>query len=190
MKRGAKIIAWFGEVTKNDITLAGGKGANLGEMVRAGIPVPNGFIVTSGAYFKFLEASNLSDDIQQQLDALDVNDSKKLQEVSSLIKNKISGAPMPNDMIKQIQTAYHELGEGLVAVRSSATAEDLPDASFAGQQRTFLNVRGKDNVLKAIQDCWASLFEPRAIFYRHQHSFDHLKVGIAVPVQTDRKSVV
>jgi pyruvate,water dikinase len=184
MKRGTKIIAWFGEVTKNDITLAGGKGANLGEMVRAGIPVPNGFIVTSDAYFKFLEASNLSDDIQQQLDTLDVNDSKKLQEVSSLIKNKISGAPMPNAMIRQIQTAYRELGEGLVAVRSSATAEDLPDASFAGQQRTFLNVRGNDNVLKAIQDCWASLFEPRAIFYRHQHSFDHLKVGIAVPVQT------
>ncbi len=183
MKQSSKIIVWFGEVTKDDIALAGGKGANLGEMVRAGIPVPGGFIVTAEAYSKFIEGTGIASEIKRFLDALDVNDSKELQKVSGLIKERISDLPMPADMVRQIHAAYHKLGEGLVAVRSSATAEDLPDASFAGQQRTFLNVIGKSNVVTAIQSCWASLFEARAIFYRHQHGFDHLKVGIAVPVQ-------
>jgi pyruvate,water dikinase len=183
MKQGTKIIAWFNEVTKEDIALAGGKGANLGEMVHAGISVPEGFIVTSEAYFRFIEAAKIAHEIQHYLNKLDVNNSQNLQETSNLIKGKILNSPMPADMASQIQAAYRKLGEGLVAVRSSATAEDLPDASFAGQQRTFLNVKGKENVVTAVQRCWASLFEPRAIFYRHQYGFDHLKVGIAVPVQ-------
>ncbi len=183
MKHGTKVIAWFDEVTKNDIPLAGGKGANLGEMVHARIPVPPGFIVTSNAYFKFLEVSKLIDEIRQYLGDLDVNDSKKLQEVSNLIKNRISSLPIPADIASKIRSAYRKLGGGLVAVRSSATAEDLPEASFAGQQRTFLNVQGEDEVVAAVQGCWASLFEPRAIFYRQHHGFDHFKVGIAVPVQ-------
>ena len=190
MKQGIKVVAWFDEVTKGDVPLVGGKGANLGEMFHAGIPVPGGFIVTADAYFKFLEAAKLVDKIPQYLENLDVNDSKELQEVSKLIKSKICNSSVPADMIDEIKRAYRKLGGGLVAVRSSATAEDLPEASFAGQQSTFLNVQGEDEVTAAIQACWASLFEPRAIFYRHEHGFDHLKVGIAVPVQTMVQSEV
>lgn len=190
MKQGIKIVAWFDEVTKADIPLVGGKGANLGEMFHAGIPVPGGFIVTADAYFKFLEVAKLVDKIPQYLENLDVNDSEELQEVSKLIKSKISNSSVPADMIDEIKRAYRKLGGGPVAVRSSATAEDLPEASFAGQQSTFLNVQGEDEVTAAIQACWASLFEPRAIFYRHEHGFDHLKVGIAVPVQTMVQSEV
>jgi len=183
MKQGTKNVVWFDEVTKGDISLVGGKGANLGEMVHARIPVPPGFIVTADAYFKFLEASNITDEIRRYLKDLDVNDSKKLQEVASLVKDKISSVPMLPDVVKEIKSAYLKLGGGLVAVRSSATAEDLPEASFAGQQRTFLNIQGEDEVVTAIQGCWSSLFEARAIFYRQQNGFDHFKVGIAVPVQ-------
>ncbi|MBN2463516.1 MAG: phosphoenolpyruvate synthase [Dehalococcoidia bacterium] len=183
MKQGTKAILWFNEVTKGDIAIVGGKGANLGEMVHAGIPVPPGFIVTADAYFKFLKASNLTDEIRRHLKDLDVNDSKKLQEVAGLIKDKISSAPMLPDMVQEIKDAYRKLGGGLVAVRSSATAEDLPEASFAGQQSTFLNIQGENEVVTAIQGCWSSLFEPRAIFYRQQQGFDHFRVGIAVPVQ-------
>jgi len=183
MKQGTKVIVWFDEVTKDDIPLVGGKGANLGEMVHARIPVPPGFIVTADTYFKFLKTSKITDEIRRYLEDLNVNDSRKLQEVSSLIKDRISSVPMPPDIVKEIKDAYRKLGQGLVAVRSSATAEDLPEASFAGQQRTFLNIQGEDAVVAAIQGCWSSLFEPRAIFYRQQHGFDHFKVGIAVPVQ-------
>jgi len=183
MKQGTKAILWFDEVNKGDIPIVGGKGANLGEMVHAGIPVPPGFIVTAGAYFKFLKASNLTDKISRYLEDLDVNDSKKLQEVAGLIKDKISSVPMLPDIVQEIKDAYRKLGGGLVAVRSSATAEDLPEASFAGQQSTFLNIQGENEVVTAIQGCWSSLFEPRAIFYRQQQGFDHFRVGIAVPVQ-------
>lgn len=183
MQQETRTIVWFDEVTKVDIPLVGGKGANLGEMVHAQIPVPPGFIVTASAYFKFLNGAGLTDEVRHDLEGLNVNDSKRLQEVSSVIKDRISSAPMPPDMVKEMKDAYRKLGRGLVAVRSSATAEDLPEASFAGQQRTFLNVQGEDEVVAAIQGCWSSLFEPRAIFYREEHGFDHLKVGIAVPVQ-------
>jgi pyruvate,water dikinase len=183
MQQGTKNIVWFDDVTKVDIPLVGGKGANLGEMVHSQIPVPSGFIVTADAYFKFLHGANLTDEIRRHLENLNVNDSRKLQEVSDLIKDKISSAPMLPDMVKEIKEAYRKLGQGLVAVRSSATAEDLPEASFAGQQRTFLNIQGEDDVVAAIQGCWGSLFEPRAIFYRQENGFDHFKVGIAVPVQ-------
>ena len=183
MKQETKIIAWFDEVTKDDIPLVGGKGANLGEMVHARIPVPPGFIVTADAYFKFLKTSKFTDEIRRYLEDLDINDSKKLQEVSGLIKDIIYSIPMPPDMVKEIKDAYRKLGQGLVAVRSSATAEDLPEASFAGQQSTFLNIQGEDEVVAAVQGCWSSLFEPRAIFYRQEHGFDHFRVGIAVPVQ-------
>jgi len=183
VKQKLKVITWFNEVTKNDIPLVGGKGANLGEMVHARLPVPQGFIVTADAYFKFLETTGLIDEIRRHLEALDIDDNKKLQEKSDLIKNRISSSPMPSDIASEIKRAYRKLGEGLVAVRSSATAEDLPEASFAGQQSTFLNVQGENEVIAAVQGCWASLFEPRAIFYRHQQGFDRFKVGIAVPVQ-------
>ena len=183
MHKGRKAIVWFDEVTKDDIPVVGGKGANLGEMTSAQIPVPPGFIVTAGAYYDFLQRSKITDKIGTLLKPLDPGNSKQLQQISAKIKQVILGSAMPPDLAKEIRQAYIKLGRGLVAVRSSATAEDLPEASFAGQQSTFLNVQGEDNVVAAVQKCWASLFEPRAIYYRAQQGFDHLKVGIAVPVQ-------
>jgi pyruvate, water dikinase len=183
MKRRIKVIAWFEDVNKNDIGLVGGKGANLGELTQAKIPVPPGFIVTSEAYFDFIRSTKLEEFISHYLKDLDVNDSNALTEVAEQIKAKINSSTMPDFIVDEIKTAYAKLGNISVAVRSSATAEDLPEASFAGQQRTFLNVKGESDVVKAVQGCWASLFEPRAIFYRAEHNFDHLKVGIAVPVQ-------
>ena len=183
MHQGQKAIVWFNEVTKKDVPTVGGKGANLGEMTNANIPVPPGFIVTADAYFDFLEKSKLMDKIRRLLQPLDPGNSKQLQQIATQVKQLILDAAMPAELAKEIQQAYIEMGRGLVAVRSSATAEDLPEASFAGQQRTFLNVQGGKEVVAAVQGCWASLFEPRAIFYRHHQGFDHFKVGIAVPVQ-------
>jgi pyruvate,water dikinase len=183
MQESRKAVVWFGEVTKKDVALVGGKGANLGEMTNARIPVPPGFIVTSGAYYDFLRQTKLIGKIRQLLAPLDVNDSRKLQEVAARVRKIISDAPMPPEIAKHIKEAYIKMGRGLVAVRSSATAEDLPDASFAGQQRTFLNIEGEDEVVAAVQGCWASLFEARAVFYRAQQKYDHFKLGIAVPVQ-------
>ncbi len=183
MDKDQKMIVWFDEVGKADLGLAGGKGANLGELTRSGIPVPPGFIVTADAYFDFLTKSGRIEDIRSLLDIIDPNNNKQLQETAEKIQQIIRKSPMPADIIEGIKQHYAKIGRGMVAVRSSATAEDLPEASFAGQQRTFLNVHGQDEVVAAVQDCWASLFEARAIFYRIHHGFDHLKIGIAVPVQ-------
>jgi pyruvate,water dikinase len=183
MSEGGKTIVWFNEVTKDDVPLVGGKGANLGEMTGAQIPVPPGFIVTANAYFDFIKESKLIDKIRNLLEPLDPSDSRQLQQIADQTKQLILNATMPPKLASEIKQAYIKMGRGLVAVRSSATAEDLPTASFAGQQRTFLNVQGEEEVVAAVQGCWASLFEPRAIFYRQQQGFDHFKVGIAVPVQ-------
>ena len=189
MPKGQKAVVWFNEVTKKDIAIVGGKGANLGEMTNADIPVPPGFIVTSYAYFDFLKQTNLVDKIHELLDPIDVNDSKQLQQIAAQVRELISNATMPPEIAREIEKAYIKMDRGMVAVRSSATAEDLPEASFAGQQRTFLNVQGEKEVVEAVQGCWASLFEARAIFYREQHGFEHFKVGIAVPVQRMVQSV-
>jgi len=178
-----KLVAWFNEVDKDDVGLVGGKGANLGELTKAGIPVPSGFVLTSHAYFSFLDQSGLRREIQSRLSSLDVNDSGQLQRVAAEIRDLIAGSPMPSETASLIMRCYREMGGGPVAVRSSATAEDLAEASFAGQQSTYLNVSGEEEVVRAVQACWASLFEARAIFYRVQGGFDHLKVGIAVVVQ-------
>lgn len=181
-----KLIVWFHEVGKNDVGLVGGKGANLGEMTRAGIPVPPGFIVTAESWYHFIDETGLRNEIKSQLKGLDVNDSKRLQKVSEEIKWLITSTKTPKYLEEKIKQYYKQLSSGtnmLVAVRSSATAEDLPDASFAGQQATFLNVQGEAEVARAVKKCWASLFEARAIFYREEQKFDHFKVGIAVPVQ-------
>jgi pyruvate,water dikinase len=183
MRTGLKAIVWFNEVTKNDIPLVGGKGANLGEMTNAGIPVPPGFIVTADAYRAFLVEAGITEKIRHLLAPLDANDSKQLQDISAKVKETIIRARMPAQIAAAIRKSYASMENGLVAVRSSATAEDLPDASFAGQQATFLNVTGGNNVVEAVQKCWASLFEARAIFYRIENKFDHFQVGIAVPVQ-------
>jgi len=178
-----KSVVWFSEVGRDDIGLVGGKGANLGELVRASIPVPPGFIVTADTYFHFIHQNALEPVIKKLLFNLNVQDSKALQDRAAQIRDRITQAPMPAHIAAEIKQAYRELGGGAVAVRSSATAEDLPEASFAGQQSTFLNVVGEDNVVLAVQACWASLFEGRAIFYREESGYDHLKVGLAVPVQ-------
>jgi pyruvate,water dikinase len=183
MEKDQKHIVWFDQVSKQDIPLVGGKGANLGEMTGAGIPVPQGFIVTAVAYFDFVKESGIQEKIRSLLEPVDVHDSRKLQESAEKVQDLIIKAKMPATIEEEIRQAYVKMGKGLVAVRSSATAEDLPEASFAGQQATFLNIEGEDNVVIAVQKCWASLFGARAIFYRAEQGFDHFKVGIAVPVQ-------
>jgi pyruvate,water dikinase len=183
-----KNILWFKELNRDSLLEAGGKGANLGEMYDAGFPIPNGFVTTSGAYFKHLDANNLREPISSILEGLDVNDSEELNKASAEIKRMIIEGQIPRDIHDDIVNAYKKLNEMAgrevyVAVRSSATAEDLPTASFAGQQSTYLNIFGEKEVVKAVKDCWASLFEPRAIFYRVQNNFEHMKVGLAAVVQ-------
>ncbi|HIQ10904.1 MAG TPA: phosphoenolpyruvate synthase [Pyrodictium sp.] len=188
-KMDEKLIAWIEEVSSKDTLLVGGKGANLGELASAGIPVPPGFIVTSLAFKKFLEESGLKDKIFSMLEKLDVNNTQELEETSKKIRELIMQTPMPEYIEKAIREAYRELSRRLglenplVAVRSSATAEDLPEASFAGQQETYLNVSGEDEVVEKVKACWASLYTARAIFYRVQHGISHEKALMAVVVQ-------
>ncbi len=181
-KRQASLL-WFSEVDSGDLALAGGKGSNLGEMTRRGAPVPPGFVVSVVSYQKFLTDNGLDARLSEILGGVDVYHSSNLVEVAAQAQQAILSAPMPAELAAEITRAYRELGEGPVAVRSSATAEDLPDASFAGQQRTYLNVEGIEQVLETVKGCWASLFEARAIFYRAEQNFNQLGVGIAVPVQ-------
>lgn len=184
-----EFIKFFEELRKDDVDVAGGKGANLGELTQAGIPVPPGFVVTSATYQKFIEETGIFDEIMEILNVLDVNQNRELQEAARKIKKIVIGARMPDDIRRIIIEAYnalcHRIGNDdvFVAIRSSATAEDLPEASFAGQQDTYLNIQGNDDVLKYVQKCWASLFGARAIFYREENNFDHDKVYIAVVVQ-------
>ncbi len=177
----------FKDISREDVALVGGKGANLGEMTRAGFPVPSGFCITAESYRQMVEYNKFDDDLRKQLDGLDVHDSDELTRRADKIKKIISRAEVPEEMARAIIEAYRKLKKGernpLVAVRSSATAEDLPEASFAGQQATFLNIQGEAGVLQAVRNAWASLFEPRAIFYRETNKFDHFKVYLAIPVQ-------
>ena len=179
----------FEELSKSDIGIAGGKGANLGELTQAGIPVPPGFVVTAQAYKYFMDEAGINDQVMEILDAIDINDTKALQAAAEEIKTIIIESPIPDDLVLFIREYYNELCHRVgeddtdVAIRSSATAEDLPEASFAGQQDTFLHVSGDDEVIEYIRKCWASLFEARAIFYREENDFEHSKVYIAVVVQ-------
>jgi len=172
-----------------DVDIAGGKGASLGEMWNAGLPVPPAFIVTAEAYRYFIRETKLDKKIREILKDVDVNNPEELNKKSEEIRKLILDAKMPKDLEIIIIESYNRLCEEsgeeevFVAVRSSATAEDLPDASFAGQQETYLNIKGAENVVKAVQKCFASLFTPRAIFYREQKGFDHFKVALAVVVQ-------
>lgn len=177
----------FARITREDVEIVGGKGANLGEMYRNGFPVPNGFCITAEAYREMIKFNKLEDDVRRILKDLNVEDANKLNKASKEVKKLIVRADIPVPMAKEIINAYLKLKPGirlpLVAVRSSATAEDLPEASFAGQQATFLNIMGEANVIQAVREAWASLFEPRAIYYRQTQGFDHFKVALAVPVQ-------
>ncbi|WP_288266664.1 phosphoenolpyruvate synthase [uncultured Methanobrevibacter sp.] len=179
----------FEELSKDDIGIAGGKGANLGELTQAGIPVPPGFVVTAQAYEYFMDEAGINDKVMSILEETDINDTKALQAAAEEIKKIIVESPIPDDLVMYIREYYNELCQRVgeedtdVAIRSSATAEDLPEASFAGQQDTFLHVSGDDEVIEFIRKCWASLFEARAIFYREENNFEHSKVYIAVVVQ-------
>ena len=185
------LVIWFENLRKTDIPSVGGKNANLGEMINVGIPVPPGFAITAYSYKKFIEKSGISEKIYEIIKETvkDLNDPKQYEEASKKIRELIEATPMPKDIGGAIRSAYEELCRKLglsdvfVAVRSSATAEDLPDASFAGQQETFLNVRGVRHLLENTVKCWSSLFTTRAIFYRTEKGFAHEKVFISVGVQ-------
>src|SRR6478609_5974808 len=179
-----------------DLGLAGGKNASLGEMVQhlaaAGVSVPDGFATTADAYRRFLAENGLADRINALLADLDVDDTRKLAQVGADIRREVEEQTFPADLERDIRDAYdrlvgeHEGADGAevsFAVRSSATAEDLPDASFAGQQETFLNIRGIDNMLVAVKRVFASLYNDRAISYRVHKGFDHANVALSAGVQ-------
>jgi pyruvate,water dikinase len=182
-----KDIMWFQECCKTDIDSVGGKNANLGEMIRAGIHVPPGFAVTVNAYKKVIPA--IQKDLDALLSQLRSDDNDALEKASGDIRALIERISMPDDVEKAIDEFYDSLASERgaddfpVAVRSSATAEDLPDASFAGQQDTFLWITGKENVKRSVVKCWSSLFTPRTITYRIKKNIAHDKVLISVGVQ-------
>ncbi|MEH2262188.1 phosphoenolpyruvate synthase [Nostoc sp.] len=186
------LILWFDEVGIADIPLVGGKNASLGEMIQQltpkGINVPNGFATTAYAYRHFIESAGLEAKLRKLFADLDVEDVKNLRERGKKARSLLIHTPFPVELREAIATAYHSLCERYhaetdVAVRSSATAEDLPDASFAGQQETYLNVVGVEGVLAACHKCFASIFTDRAISYRHTKGFDHFSIALAVGVQ-------
>ncbi len=188
----SKTVLWYSELGMNDVETVGGKNASLGEMIRnltaSGVSVPNGFATTAEAYREFLAYENLASRIQGMLDGLDIDDVRKLAETGRAIRDAVAAAPFPADLERDIRSHYEQLvsesgAKISVAVRSSATAEDLPDASFAGQQETFLNVQGIDNVLHAIKEVFASLYNDRAIAYRVHHGFEHAAVALSAGVQ-------
>ncbi len=188
-----KLVVWLNEVGMEDVELVGGKNASLGEMIKGlspmGIKIPMGYVVTAEAYRYFIEYNNLKEKIRETLKGLDPNDVFDLQKRGLTIREMIKGGQFPDDLRKQILDYYAQLSEMYgkhrvdVAVRSSATAEDLPDASFAGQQETYLNIKGDETLLSAIRNCFASLFTDRAISYRESFGFDHFSIGLAVGVQ-------
>ncbi len=171
----------FEDLTRDDVAIAGGKGANLGELLRAGIPVPPGFILTTTAYDSFVDQANLSAKLTASFVDLDIDDRDSLDRVATAAHVLITeAAPTCAD---QVLRAYAVLGEGLVAIRSSATAEDTAEASFARQQSTHLNIEGGARLLDAVRACWASLYTPQAISYRARAGIDQLSASMAVPVQ-------
>lgn len=191
--RASKNILWFKEITIKDVPLVGGKNASLGEMfsklTSKGISVPNGFAITASAYWSFLKFAKLEDKMKKELKGLDISDMKELSRVGKRIRDYILDSHLPKSLEQEILVEYRKLSELAktknisVAVRSSATAEDLPDASFAGQQETYLNVKGEADLLLAVKKCVASLFTDRAISYRETKGFEHMSVALSVTVQ-------
>jgi len=182
-----RLVVWLEDVRNSDIPIVGGKGASLGEMINAELPVPRGFVVTAQAFREFIEKTGIMERLFKTLE-VNVEDPKALDKASASAKKLIMDTPMPGNIEKAIRDYYATLckreGEEVyVAARSSATAEDLPEASFAGQQETFLNVKGADDLVRDVQKCWASLYGARAIYYRVEQKFPHEQVSIAVVVQ-------
>ena len=186
-----ELVLWFEDVRKEDIPVVGGKNSSLGEMISSGFPVPPGFAVTAYSYERYIDEKRIAEQIYKIIKdtVTNPNDPKQYDVASKKIRELMEKTPMPKDIENAIRTAYKDLNQRLklkdtfVAVRSSATAEDLPDASFAGQQETFLNIRGPDDLINRVIKCWSSLFTPRAIFYRTEKGFAHEKVFISVGVQ-------
>ncbi len=184
-----KTIVWANEVNKQSIPQVGGKGANLGEMLGANLPIPQAFIVTADAFDHFITTVDIKDEIIKILSEVKVDDEKSLTSASKAVRDVVRSAKIPWNLEVDIVGAYKKLSEmagdkeTFVAVRSSATAEDLPEASFAGQQETYLNVHTKEDLLDKVRECWGSLYTPRAIFYREKQGFKHEEVKLAVVVQ-------
>lgn len=179
-------VARFGEISRQQVSLGGGKGANLSELVRAGFPVPPGFIVCAPAFSAAIEGGGLRSQIDAIVAHTAYDQGESLAQASGAIKKLVRSLTLLPDLEAEIRAAYRELGQGQpvpVAVRSSATAEDLSDASFAGQQETFLFVMGEEDLLYHIKECWASLYNSRALFYRHRRGFSEDEVSMAVVVQ-------
>jgi len=213
-KKGIDFIKWFSELNKNSGNVAGGKGANLAEIYNLKVPVPPGFVVTAQAYDYFIKKAGIKEKIQELLKKINYEDTKQLEDITKQIRELIIKSKFPKDMEEEILESYENLdaknsnvqkGPAMdilktasepifVAVRSSATAEDLADASFAGQQDSFVNVKGNTDLLNKIRECFSSLFTARATFYRHKKGFEHLKVSLAVVVQemidSDKSGVI
>ena len=192
MDKTNAFILWFDQLGIEDVPLVGGKNASLGEMYRnlssLGVKIPNGFAVTSKAYWHFLETAGIKEKIHQILSDLDTRSIKNLREHGEKVRNTILSAELPDDLKQAIVEAYSHLEKQYnefvdVAVRSSATAEDLPDASFAGQQETYLNITGPESLVLACKKCIASLFTDRAISYRADKNFDHFSIALSIGVQ-------
>ena len=191
MNRETAYVLWFDELKREDVNLVGGKSSSLGELTSStNVPVPYGFATTAYGYREFMKETGLEDRIRQELDSLDdVENSALLREVCTKIRRMICQEEMPVALAEAIRKSYEELGEKVgekdpfVAVRSSATAEDLPDASFAGQQDTYLNVRGADTIIEKVKECYASTFTDRATYYRVKQGFDHMTVALSAAVQ-------
>lgn len=181
-KKMNKYIKNFEYTSKDDVSIAGGKGASLGEMIQNGIPVPSGFVVLASAFDRFLEETDLIQDIQAQLDKINYDDASSVNRVSKTIRDLIADAEMPKDLQEEILKNFKDLNCDFVAVRSSATAEDSSATSWAGELESYLNTT-ENNLLGNVKKCWSSLFTPRAIFYRKEKDLHGQKVSVAVVVQ-------
>ena len=190
MEKDKAFLLWFDQLERKDVAIAGGKSSSLGELTsHVDVPVPYGFATTACAYRYFFEKTGLYDEIKNLIAGLDVDNSAQLREVCAKIRQAIMDKEMPQDLQDLIAEAYEELGKKVgqadpfVAVRSSATAEDLPDASFAGQQDTYLNGKGAATIVAKVKECYASCFTDRAVYYREKQGFDHLDVALSAAVQ-------
>ena len=191
MEKEKQFLLWFEQLEREDVAIVGGKSSSLGEMTaKVDVPVPYGFATTAHAYRYFFEKSGLDNEVRELVGELtDVENSALLRDVCSRIRQAILDKEMPQDLQDAIAAAYEELGKKMnidqpyVAVRSSATAEDLPDASFAGQQDTYLNVQGAETIIAKVKECYASCFTDRAVYYREKQGFDHLDVALSAAVQ-------
>ncbi|MBP7992332.1 MAG: PEP/pyruvate-binding domain-containing protein [Candidatus Magasanikbacteria bacterium] len=176
-------LKFFADLNKNSVGEAGGKGASLGEMTNAGIPVPPGFVVLAQTFDRFIETNHLQQEITARLAEVNPADMNSIEKVSETLRNVITNAPMPTDLSEEILQAFDTLSAEFVAVRSSATAEDSSSASWAGELETYLNTT-REQVLEKVRECWSSLFTPRALFYRHEKGLINSPVSVAVVIQT------